>query len=1163
MNLQKVDVPGAPIVSIILPTYNRESSLAKAINSVLAQSFQDWELIVSDDGSTDGTAHLVASHHELDARIVYLPGSRGGVSSARNRAMLVARGQIFCYLDSDNTWREQYLQAVYDQLAGKLRVSCYAALKAYILDDSGATVEELTLLNDFDAQRIRRRNQIDLNTFAHSRDLFDSKGGFDESLTRLVDWDLILRYSRVAPPSKIAEVSADYYHHRGEERVSISQNYALNRFRIALKNDLQDGCSVVLFGYDNEDALTASLAGMGVPVSISDKDEINNGWRPRLTDVVIWRWTDWDEFPGNLASAADILDYQCAVSFYVIEDVSRVECVAQHGIDGRFYYLVTDNPAQKTLLQQKISAGKKVKDINPIDRVLLWEGDQQEYSFAHYLELLHSAHFPDNRGLSIAVGVQPLTTENPLEWGDYQYAQSFIRGMERHGFTADILCRDEWVSRLPDYEVLIHIYGIHHPPMPPVKGQLRCLWLLSHVDRFEPIKAAGYHIIFVASRKYAEHLSRLAPGLRVEYLPQATDTGVFRPLEPEGSMELAFVGNSRGTQRLAVDYAVGSGKNFSIWGRGWEDRVPPESWQSGLLNSNEVASVYGQAEVVINDHWKDQAKWELVNNRVFDVLACGKIPVSDENGGLKELFPFVPTFNGQSGFDSAVAEAKALSASMGAASIRSTVVNQHSFYHRARHILSRIGQLTSLSASGLYREFEKPRVLYLTGNPSANSTRKRAIEVLDSLSLELEVRSVEHKRATIYHMLGADIIVIQRWTDQSLERAPAVFDAIAQLRPLGKQFIYEIDDLLFHQGGALPVRFIKSCDAVITSTNHLREHARNFSGNVYLLPNAIKVEDIKFSPGQQDHDLPQVLSVSTDALGFERFESVARHFDGQAEFIFVSLAKVVSTAENLTVLPAMPVSQLNALLAGVDMVVNDCSMPTALATKLEMDSDKEKRLDFLNCKSPIKYFYAGLAGKPFVSTSQPESYLDVVADGTTGFFADSFEEQIAVIERLIASPELCVSVGQAAHKDVIRRHTLLAMNRQYLQLFCDLNKIRLNGVGEAIGYYHQLNDISDEALGDEAQVVFASQLSALKNALEAYRKLSSPAKEDTAHLKVSPDWQEPSRWSLMQVRFRTRWIAIKHRTLLMLTGVARMHPAVEAIARKLWRVYRRVKDSVR
>jgi hypothetical protein len=290
---------------------------------------------------------------------------------------------------------------------------------------------------------------------------------------------------------------------------------------------------------------------------------------------------------------------------------------------------------------------------------------------------------------------------------------------------------------------------------------------------------------------------------------------------------------------------------------------------------------------------------------------------------------------------------------------------------------------------------------------------------------------------------------------------------------------------------------------------------------------------------------------------------VARHFDGQAEFIFVSLAKVVSTAENLTVLPAMPVSQLNALIASVDIVVNDCSMPAALVNKLEMASDEEKRLDFLNCKSPIKYFYAGLAGKPFVSTSLPESYIDVVADGITGFFADSFEEQIAVIGRLIASPELRASVGQAAHEDVIKRHTLLAMNRQYLQLFCDLNKIRLNGVGEAIGYYHQLNDISDEDLGGEAQVVFASQLSALKSALEGYRKHSSPAKQDTAHSKPSPDWQEPYSWTLKQASVRTRWISIKHRTHLMLVGAARMHPAIEAIARKLWRKYRQVKDSVR
>ena len=96
MNLSEIDGAGTPIVSIILPSYNREASLENAIESVLAQSFQDWELIVSDDGSTDGTAQLVASYHEFDSRIVYLPGSRKGISRARNRAMMAARGHSPC-----------------------------------------------------------------------------------------------------------------------------------------------------------------------------------------------------------------------------------------------------------------------------------------------------------------------------------------------------------------------------------------------------------------------------------------------------------------------------------------------------------------------------------------------------------------------------------------------------------------------------------------------------------------------------------------------------------------------------------------------------------------------------------------------------------------------------------------------------------------------------------------------------------------------------------------------------------------------------------------------------------------------------------------------------------------------------------------------------------
>lgn len=90
------------LVSIILPTYNSARWIRRSINSVLAQTYPAWELIVWDDGSTDSTTQIVSSY--TDKRIKYYHASNKGVSFARNQAILQTRGEYLAFLDSDDEW---------------------------------------------------------------------------------------------------------------------------------------------------------------------------------------------------------------------------------------------------------------------------------------------------------------------------------------------------------------------------------------------------------------------------------------------------------------------------------------------------------------------------------------------------------------------------------------------------------------------------------------------------------------------------------------------------------------------------------------------------------------------------------------------------------------------------------------------------------------------------------------------------------------------------------------------------------------------------------------------------------------------------------------------------------------------------------------------------
>ena len=100
------------MISVVIPLYNKEKQVARTLRSVLGQSFGDFEIVVVDDGSTDGSVSVVRSFD--DRRIRIIGQSNDGVAAARNRGIAEARHDMIAFIDADDEWKPGYLQAQYD-----------------------------------------------------------------------------------------------------------------------------------------------------------------------------------------------------------------------------------------------------------------------------------------------------------------------------------------------------------------------------------------------------------------------------------------------------------------------------------------------------------------------------------------------------------------------------------------------------------------------------------------------------------------------------------------------------------------------------------------------------------------------------------------------------------------------------------------------------------------------------------------------------------------------------------------------------------------------------------------------------------------------------------------------------------------------------------------
>jgi glycosyltransferase involved in cell wall biosynthesis len=218
---------GPPRVSVVIPTWNRAWCLGEALDSVLAQGFRDFELIVVDDGSTDGTAGLLARY---GAALRTIRQENRGVAAARNAGIAAARGALIAFLDSDDLWLPEKLA---------VQVAHFDRRPAALICQTG----EIWVRRGRRVNPRRRHRKPEGMIFEPSlelclvspsavmlrRELLAEVGLFDEELPACEDYDLWLR---VACRHPVDLIDRPLVVKRGGHPDQLSAAWGLDRFRI-------------------------------------------------------------------------------------------------------------------------------------------------------------------------------------------------------------------------------------------------------------------------------------------------------------------------------------------------------------------------------------------------------------------------------------------------------------------------------------------------------------------------------------------------------------------------------------------------------------------------------------------------------------------------------------------------------------------------------------------------------------------------------------------------------------------------------------------------------------------------------------------------------------------------------------------------------------------
>ena len=218
-----------PQVSIIIPVHNRASFLERAVQSVLGQTFTDFEGILVDDGSSDETPSVIRTLVKRDSRLFGLKHEiNRGAQAARNTGVRVSKGDYVAFLDSDDEWLPQKLEkqmVLFSRPSGNIAV-VYAGFRM-VFSDNRPEIVHFPQDRGNVYKAALSRWVADMDTLVIRKDALERAGFLDESIRAFQEWDLCIRVARHGAFDYVAEPLAVYHIH---SKPTISRDLSMNAF---------------------------------------------------------------------------------------------------------------------------------------------------------------------------------------------------------------------------------------------------------------------------------------------------------------------------------------------------------------------------------------------------------------------------------------------------------------------------------------------------------------------------------------------------------------------------------------------------------------------------------------------------------------------------------------------------------------------------------------------------------------------------------------------------------------------------------------------------------------------------------------------------------------------------------------------------------------------
>ena len=218
-----------PLISIVIPAYNRWEFLQHAVASVIAQTYTNWELVVVDDGSTDGTKEEIESLHDKRIHVFSVPHC-GNIAVLRNAGVAAGKGEWLAFLDSDDEWVPEKLQLQLQFLQQQQSLWSYGGFE--MMDETGQTIplksgEYVAISGWITKELLTNKATATIGSLMVNRKLFEELDGFNSNpeLVLREDYDLVLRLSLKTKAAALPHLLVRIREHPGRSTNAIDDGY--------------------------------------------------------------------------------------------------------------------------------------------------------------------------------------------------------------------------------------------------------------------------------------------------------------------------------------------------------------------------------------------------------------------------------------------------------------------------------------------------------------------------------------------------------------------------------------------------------------------------------------------------------------------------------------------------------------------------------------------------------------------------------------------------------------------------------------------------------------------------------------------------------------------------------------------------------------------------